>query len=180
MHHGYTIRTAVMPKLSDIRITDKTVKNAKPKDIAYDIRDATLRGFILKVQPTGSKAFYAEWGRGKRSRIGDAALITVTSSLCSWSMAAIRSSTQPSVTCSTSLSATRSVIRIARSGRTAAAWASRRATGSRHRRASPVARWPPGRALLQYGSTRRALSSEGARPLARGPTSCMAVRWRGP
>ncbi|NOR41687.1 MAG: tyrosine-type recombinase/integrase [Gammaproteobacteria bacterium] len=78
MHHGCTIRTADMPKLSDIRITDKTVKNAKPKNIAYDIRDATLRGFILKVQPTGSKAFYAEWGRGKRSRIGDAALITVT------------------------------------------------------------------------------------------------------
>jgi len=78
MHHGYTIRTADMPKLSDIRITDKTVKNAKPKDIAFDIRDATLRGFILKVQPTGSKAFYAEWSRGKRSRIGDAALITVT------------------------------------------------------------------------------------------------------
>jgi len=67
-----------MPKLSTIRITDKTVKNAKKRDITYDIRDAILRGFILKVQPTGSKAFYCEWGRGKRSRIGDAALITVT------------------------------------------------------------------------------------------------------
>jgi integrase len=78
MHHGCTIKSIDMPKLSDIRITDKTVKNAKPKSIAYDIRDATLRGFILKVQPTGSKAFYAEWARGKRSRIGDAALITVT------------------------------------------------------------------------------------------------------
>jgi hypothetical protein len=68
MHHGCTIKSIDMPKLSDIRITDKTVKNAKPKSIAYDIRDATLRGFILKVQPTGSKAFYAEWARGKRSR----------------------------------------------------------------------------------------------------------------
>jgi hypothetical protein len=67
-----------MPKLSATRITDKTVKNSKPKESAYDIRDATLRGFILKVQPTGTKAFYAEWARGKRSRIGDAALITVT------------------------------------------------------------------------------------------------------
>jgi len=67
-----------MPKLSTIRITDKTVKNAKPRDITYDIRDAVLRGFSLKVQPSGSKAFYAEWARGKRSRIGDAALITVT------------------------------------------------------------------------------------------------------
>ena len=67
-----------MPKLSATRITDKTVKNAKPREITYDIRDAVLRGFILKVQPSGSKAFYAEWARGKRSRIGDAALITVT------------------------------------------------------------------------------------------------------
>ena len=66
-----------MPKLSHIRITDKTVKNAKPRERTYDIRDAVLRGFMLKVQPSGSKAFYAEWGRGKRSRIGDAALITL-------------------------------------------------------------------------------------------------------
>ena len=66
-----------MPKLSSTRITDKTVKNAKPREKTYDIRDAVLRGFMLKVQPSGSKAFYAEWGRGKRSRIGDAALITL-------------------------------------------------------------------------------------------------------
>jgi integrase len=66
-----------MPKLSSTRITDKTVKNAKPREKTYDIRDAVLRGFILKVQPSGSKAFYAEWGRGKRNRIGDAALITL-------------------------------------------------------------------------------------------------------
>jgi len=67
-----------MPKLSATRITDKTVKNAKPRKSAYDIRDAVLRGFILKVQPTGTKTFYAEWARGKRTRIGDAVLITVT------------------------------------------------------------------------------------------------------
>ena len=45
---------------------------------AYDIQDAVLRGFILKVQPTGSKAFDAEWGRGKRFRIGEVVLPTVT------------------------------------------------------------------------------------------------------
>ena len=52
-----------MPKLSATRITDKTVKNAKPREITYDIRDAVLRGFSLKVQPSGSKAFYAEYSR---------------------------------------------------------------------------------------------------------------------
>jgi len=66
-----------MPKLSSIRITDKTVKNAKPREKTYDIRDAVLRGFMLKVQPSGSKSFYVEWGRGKRIRIGGAALITL-------------------------------------------------------------------------------------------------------
>jgi integrase len=66
-----------MPKLSGTRITEKTVKNAKPREKTYDIRDAVLRGFILKIHPSGNKAFYAEWARGKRSRIGDAALITL-------------------------------------------------------------------------------------------------------
>ena len=52
-----------MPKLSTVRITDKTVKNAKPGPTVYDIRDAVLRGFLLKVQPSGTKTFYCEWAR---------------------------------------------------------------------------------------------------------------------
>lgn len=66
-----------MPKRSLVTITEKTVRR-KPKDRPYEVRDQELRGFILRIQPTGTKTFYCEWARGKRSRIGDANLITVT------------------------------------------------------------------------------------------------------
>lgn len=66
-----------MPKLSKVRITEKIVLSAKPRNKTYDIRDANLRGFILKVHPSGQKSFYAEWDRGKRTRLADAKLITL-------------------------------------------------------------------------------------------------------
>jgi integrase len=66
-----------MPRRSTTRITEKTVKT-KPREKPFEIRDCDLRGFILRIQPTSTKTFYAEWGKGQRSRIGDAALMTVT------------------------------------------------------------------------------------------------------
>ena len=66
-----------MPRRSQTTITEKTVRR-KPKDKPFEIRDSDLRGFILRIQPTGTKTFYCEWARGKRSRIGDAHLMTVT------------------------------------------------------------------------------------------------------
>jgi len=66
-----------MPRRSQTTITEKTVRR-KPKDKPFEIRDSDLRGFILRIQPTGTKTFYCEWARGKRSRIGDANLMTVT------------------------------------------------------------------------------------------------------
>ncbi len=65
-----------MPKRSDTKITEQTIR-VKPGAKPFEIRDKELRGFILRVQPTGTKTFYCEWARGKRSRIGDAALMTV-------------------------------------------------------------------------------------------------------
>jgi integrase len=65
-----------MPQRSNTRITDKTVRR-KPTNKPFEVRDCDLRGFILRVQPSGTKTFYAEWARGKRSRIGDANVMTV-------------------------------------------------------------------------------------------------------
>ncbi len=65
-----------MPKRSKTRISDKTVKR-KPTDRPQEFRDCDLRGFILRIEPTGTKTFYCEWARGKRSRIGDASLMTL-------------------------------------------------------------------------------------------------------
>ena len=75
VHLGFTYG-AIMPRRSNIRITEKTVK-LKPRERPFEIRDRDLRGFILRIQPTGTKTFYCEWAQGKRSRIGDTALMTV-------------------------------------------------------------------------------------------------------
>ncbi len=65
-----------MPKRSNTRITDRSVKR-KATDKPIEIRDCDLRGFILRIEPTGTKTFYAEWARGQRGRIGDANIMTL-------------------------------------------------------------------------------------------------------
>jgi integrase len=53
-------------------ITDKLVKSLKPDVKPYEVRDPRLKGFLLRVQPTGVMTYYAEYGRGKRHRVGSA------------------------------------------------------------------------------------------------------------
>lgn len=67
-----------MPKLAAIRITDKTIRFAKPKDSRYEIRDTRLTGFMLRITPSGSKSFYVQLERGKKRKIGDAKIMTLT------------------------------------------------------------------------------------------------------
>lgn len=61
-----------MPRLAAVRITDVTIRSAKPRDNRYEIRDAQLPGFMLRVSPNGSKTFYVQLERGKKRKIGDA------------------------------------------------------------------------------------------------------------
>jgi integrase len=65
-----------MPKRSTTRITDRSVRR-KPSDKPIEIRDCDLRGFILRIEPSGTRTFYAEWARGQRSRLGDANIMTL-------------------------------------------------------------------------------------------------------
>ena len=51
-------------------ITQELVKSLKPEAKPYEVRDPRLKGFLLRVQPTGVMTYYAEYGRGKRHRIG--------------------------------------------------------------------------------------------------------------
>jgi integrase len=53
-------------------ITQELVKSLKPKAKPYEVRDPRLKGFLLRVQPTGVMTYYAEYGRGKREKIGRA------------------------------------------------------------------------------------------------------------
>lgn len=53
-------------------ITVDLIRGLKPRDKPFEIRDARLKGFLLRVQPSGGMTYYAEYGRGKRARIGRA------------------------------------------------------------------------------------------------------------
>jgi integrase len=53
-------------------ITQGLIKSLKPEAKPYEVRDPRLKGFLLRVQPTGVMTYYAEYGRGKRHRVGPA------------------------------------------------------------------------------------------------------------
>jgi len=53
-------------------ITQELVRTLKPQADPYEVRDPRLKGFLLRVQPTGVMTYYAEYGRGKRHRVGPA------------------------------------------------------------------------------------------------------------
>lgn len=44
-------------------LTKRIVLTAEPKDRPYELRDAQVRGLILRVQPSGHKAWIVIWAR---------------------------------------------------------------------------------------------------------------------
>jgi len=60
-----------MPKA---KITEAHIQAAKPKSAPYDLLDTALEGFLVRVQPTGNKAYYVKYklpdGRRTRTKIG--------------------------------------------------------------------------------------------------------------
>jgi integrase len=45
-------------------------QEARPSAKPYEIRDTRLPGFLLRVQPSGARSYYAQHGRGRRTLIG--------------------------------------------------------------------------------------------------------------
>ena len=48
-------------------------KEAQPRSAPFDVRDMRLPGFLLRVQPSGARAYVAQIGRGRRitfARVG--------------------------------------------------------------------------------------------------------------
>ena len=69
---------SIMPELSTTIITKSVIDRAKPRDHTYEIMDAELRGFILRVYPTGKKVFVVQLERNQRRKVDDAVLLTLT------------------------------------------------------------------------------------------------------
>jgi len=53
-------------------LTKRLVATAAPRERPYELRDSTMKGLILRVQPSGHKAWIVEWARGKRRTLGAA------------------------------------------------------------------------------------------------------------
>jgi integrase len=53
-------------------ITVDLVKSLAREDKPYEVHGPRLKGFLLRVQPSGVMTYYAQYGRGKRYKIGRA------------------------------------------------------------------------------------------------------------
>lgn len=51
-------------------IGNALVKQLRPSEKPFEIRDTRVKGFLLRVQPSGTMTYYAEYGRGKRMKLG--------------------------------------------------------------------------------------------------------------
>lgn len=58
-------------------ITTRLLKQLEPKESTYDVRDKQMRGFMIRVYPSGKMTYKCEYGRGKRITIGDVEVLTV-------------------------------------------------------------------------------------------------------
>ena len=60
-----------------VAISNMLIKKLVPSTKVYDVRDSQLKGFMVRVYPSGRMSFKCEYGRGKRITIGDVNVVTV-------------------------------------------------------------------------------------------------------
>src|SRR3990167_1069360 len=58
-------------------INSSLIKKLPPQAASYDVRDSQIKGFMLRVYPSGRKTYKCEYARGKRITIGDAEVVTI-------------------------------------------------------------------------------------------------------
>src|SRR6202011_1763828 len=51
-------------------ISASLLKQLRPDAKPFEVRDTRVKGFLLRVQPSGAMTYYVEYGRGKRIAIG--------------------------------------------------------------------------------------------------------------
>lgn len=54
------------------------ITKLKPKEKQYDVRDTNLKGFLIRVTPTGKMSYVCQYDRGRRINIGLVGVITPT------------------------------------------------------------------------------------------------------
>jgi integrase len=56
-------------------IGNSLVKQLRPAAKPFEVRDTRVKGFLLRVQPSGAMTYYAEYGRGRRISLGRSEVI---------------------------------------------------------------------------------------------------------
>jgi integrase len=57
-------------------IGNALIANLKPKNKQYDVRDTKLKGFLIRVTPSGKMSYVCQYSRGRRINIGLVGVIT--------------------------------------------------------------------------------------------------------
>lgn len=57
-------------------INNTLLSQLKPKDKQYDVRDSKLKGFLIRVNPTGKMNYVCEFKRGRRINLGQVGIFT--------------------------------------------------------------------------------------------------------
>jgi len=60
-----------MPRLFNKSLTDVAVRKAEPREQRYDLYDAALRGFGIRVAISGTKSFFRMIKSGLHGRFTD-------------------------------------------------------------------------------------------------------------
>lgn len=58
-------------------LTQQIINRLKPDAKPYEVRCDKLKGFLLRVQPSGTMSFICQYARGKRITLGDARVMTL-------------------------------------------------------------------------------------------------------
>ena len=58
------------------KISNSLIKTLLPEEKVYDVRDLNLKGFLIRVHPSGSMSYICQYKRGRRINLGKVGVIT--------------------------------------------------------------------------------------------------------
>lgn len=58
------------------KINNSLLKTLLPREKVYDVRDLNLKGFLIRVHPSGSMSYICQYKRGRRVNLGKVGVIT--------------------------------------------------------------------------------------------------------
>ena len=59
-----------------LKISNSILKKLTPSEKPYDVRDINLKGFLIRVQPSGNMSYVCQYKRGRRVNLGKVGVIT--------------------------------------------------------------------------------------------------------